>query len=99
MYLRTQREDGAEDGLDGEGSDLDAGEGLSEVSVVIKDLDVARAAHAVVENGDLDGSVTWALEVVAVTSRDGAVEGGLAAGVTGVKNLEDVPFTTSGLPA
>lgn len=60
---------------------------------------MAGAGKTVEDDGDLDGVVSWALEVVAVTSRNGAVESGFAAGVARVENLEDVPFTASRFPA
>lgn len=98
-YLRVQREDGAGGSLESVSSDISSREGLAKLRVVFDNLDVASAGKTVEENGDLDGAVRRALEIVAVTSSDVSVKSGLAACVARVENLEDVPFTASGFPA
>lgn len=57
------------------------------------------AGDVVEEDSDLDGGVGGTVEVVAVTTGNVAVEGGLAAGVAGVEDLKDVELTAAGLPA
>lgn len=68
-----------------------------EVAAVVQDLDVDLVV--VEDQADLDGVGGWALEVVAVTTSDVAVESRLGAGVAGGKNLEDVELTAPRLPA
>ena len=97
--LIAKVEDGAESRFDGELGNLATAEAGAKIEVVVEDLDVGRAGDVVEEDSDLDGAVGRAVEEVAVTTGDVAVEGGLAAGVAGVEDLEDVEFTAAALPA
>lgn len=98
-HLRAKVENGAESSFDGELSNLATGEAGVKIEVVLKDLNMGRAGDVVEEDSDLDGAVGGTVEVVAVATGDVAMESGLAAGVAGVEDLEDVELTAAGLPA
>lgn len=74
-------------------------ENRSEVNIIVENLDVGTAAFTVEDNSNLDGLVSWALEVVAVAARDVSVESRLATGVSRVEDLENIEFTAAGFPA
>lgn len=54
---------------------------------------------AVKEQGSLDGTIGRASEVVAVTTSNVAMKGGLASCIASSEDLKDVKFTASTLPA